>query len=245
MPAIAVLLTNNDPSDFAKRYVNDGDKVVNILRPLRPDWMYQVLAAKDGVLPASVYDFDAYVITGSPASVNDDSLPWLPGLFSFIQAAHAARRAMVGLCFGHQAIAKALGGQVAQSRNGWGLGAAVTHWHSPAPWMTPGRASTRLLAAHNEQVTLLPPGARCLGSSALCPVGAMQLGEHIFTTQFHPEMTRPFMDELLAFLQDKLDATTLAHARASLPDPIDADLFAIWMVRFFEHAWAQPSGSSA
>ncbi len=233
---IAVLLTNDDTSAFAAHFPNDGQKVVQLLQPLRPGWIFEVVPVKDGVLPASAQAFDGYVITGSPASVNDDSLPWVDRLLAFIREVHAARQPLIGLCFGHQAVARALGGQVARNAAGWGLGTAATHWAQPRAWMQPPRAATTLMAAHNEQVTRMPEGAECLGGSDFCPIGSMQIGQHIWTTQYHPEMPLVFMQALLGYLADKLDADTLARAHASLANAADVPLFGQWMVQFLEHA---------
>lgn len=233
---IAILLTNDDTSAFAERFPNDGHKVVQLLQPLRPAWRFEVVAVKDGVLPADPQAFDGYVITGSPASVNDDRLSWVGPLLAFIRALDAARQPLMGLCFGHQAVARALGGQVARNVAGWGLGTAPTHWQQARPWMMPAQSTTTLMAAHNEQVTRMPGGAECLGGSDFCPIGSMQIGQHIWTTQYHPEMPLVFMQALLGYLADKLDAATLARAHASLSQADDAPLFGQWMVQFFEHA---------
>jgi GMP synthase-like glutamine amidotransferase len=233
---IAVLLTNDDTSAFAARFPNDGQKVVQLLQPLRPDWAFEVVPVKDGVLPERPEVFDGYVITGSPASVNDDRLPWVGQLLAFIRALHAAHQPLIGLCFGHQAVARALGGQVARNVAGWGLGTAPTHWPSARAWMQPARSTTTLMAAHNEQVTRMPEGAECLGGSDFCPIGSMQIGQRIWTTQYHPEMPKVFMQALLEHLTDKLDAPTLKQAHASLAHDADAALFGQWMVQFFEHA---------
>ena len=238
-PRIAVLLTNADDSAFAKAYPNDGQKVIELLRPQRPNWAFEVVMAKDNQWPQAPQSFDAYVITGSPASVNDEGLPWLAPLLDWIRRLHAARLPTVGLCFGHQAIAKALGGHVAPHLGGWGLGLGDTHWHSPAPWMQPLQAHTRLMAAHNEQVVQMPAEAACMGSSSFCPVAAMRIGEHVFTTQFHPEMSRTFMNDLLDFLRPQLSPEVWARAQHSLQASDDAPLFAQWMLQFMEHAWEQ------
>lgn len=239
-PRIAVLLTNDDTSAFAARFPNDGQKVVHLLQPLRRDWTFEVLPVKDGVLPASPEAFDGYVITGSPASVNDDSLPWVGPLLDFIRAVDAARQPLIGLCFGHQAVAKALGGEVARHSAGWGLGTAPTHWTTTPAWMQPSQATTTLMAAHNEQVIRMPEGAVCLGGSEFCPIGSMQIGQHIWTTQFHPEMPLVFMQALLGYLADKLDADTMARAHTSLNNAADVPLFGQWMAQFFEHAMKNP-----
>ncbi len=233
---IAVLLTNDDTSAFAAHFPNDGQKVVQQLQPLRPNWAFEVLPVKDGVLPSAPDAFDGYVITGSPASVNDDRLPWVGPLLDFIRAVDAARQPLIGLCFGHQAVARALGGQVARNPAGWGLGTAPTHWPAARPWMQPAQSTTTLMAAHNEQVTRMPEGAECLGGSDFCPIGSMQIGQHIWTTQYHPEMPLVFMQALLGFLADKLDADTMARAHASLANAADVPLFGQWMAQFFEHA---------
>lgn len=233
---IAVLLTNNDTSAFAAHFPNDGQKVVQLLQPLRPDWAFEVLPVKDSVLPSDPKDFDGYVITGSPASVNDDSLPWVGALLDFIRAVDAARQPLIGLCFGHQAVARALGGQVARNAAGWGLGTAPTHWQRTRPWMQPAQSTTTLMAAHNEQVTRMPEGAECLGGSDFSPIGSMQIGQHIWTTQYHPEMPQVFMQALLGYLDDKLDIDTMARAHGSLQQAADVPLFGQWMAQFIEHA---------
>jgi GMP synthase-like glutamine amidotransferase len=231
---IAVLLTNDDTSAFASHFPNDGQKVVQLLAPFRPEWQLEVVPVKVGVFPDRPQNFDGYVITGSPASVNDDSLPWVGALLEFIRAVDAARQPLIGLCFGHQAVARALGGQVARNPAGWGLGTAPTQWAHSRPWMQPAQAVSTLMAAHNEQVTRMPEGAICLGGSDFCPIGSMQIGQHIWTTQYHPEMPLAFMQALLGHLADKLDATTMDRAHASLATAADAPLFAQWMVQFFE-----------
>ncbi len=233
---LAVLLTNDDTSAFAARFPNDGQKVVQLLQPLRPDWSFHVLPVKDGVLPPGPLAFDAYVVTGSPASVNNDDLPWLAQLLDFIREVHAARQPLIGLCFGHQAVARALGGQVARHAAGWGLGTAATHWQHARPWMQPAQSTTTLMAAHNEQVIRMPEGAECLGGSDFCPISSMQIGQHIWTTQYHPEMPLVFMQALLGYLADKLDTNTMARAHASLQHAADVPLFGQWMAQFIEHA---------
>jgi GMP synthase-like glutamine amidotransferase len=232
---IRVLLTNADDSAFALAYPNDGLKVVHRLQALRPDWHFAVVDLPAGERLESLHGVDGVVITGSPASVNDAALPWVADLLRLIVALDAQRVPTIGLCFGHQAIAKALGGRVETHTGGWGLGLGLTHWHTPAAWMQPRVQSLWLMAAHQEQVTQMPPRARCLGSSGFCPVASMGIEDHIFTTQFHPEMSRPFMDELLVFLSDKLDPATLERARNSLQEHSETpDLFVQWMVRFLE-----------
>lgn len=241
MTSIAILLTNTDRSEFARRFPNDAQRVRHVLQSVRPDWDCVEVALRDGAPLPEAGAHDGYVITGSPASVNDTQWPWLLPLLDFIRLAHARRWPLIGLCFGHQAVAKALGGEVSRHPGGWGLGVAQTEWTVQPDWMDPPCPSMRLLAAHNDQVTRVPEGAKVISRSAFCEVGALQLGGHILTTQYHPEMPLAFMQGLLDQLVSRVDADTLAKARASLSQPVDAPVMARWMAQFFEQAWKTPS----
>jgi GMP synthase (glutamine-hydrolysing) len=107
--------------------------------------------------------------------------------------------------------------------------------------MLPPMNSTTLMAAHNEQVTKMPAQAVCLGGSDFCPFASMQVGENIWTTQYHPEMPLDFMQVLLEHLSGKLDSSTIEHARGSLSNIADASIFAQWMVNFIESRKANNS----
>jgi GMP synthase-like glutamine amidotransferase len=230
---IGILLTCVDPSEFAKRFPDDGEKFRRLLQPLRPDWEFVTVPVKDGVFPASPEEFDGYVITGSPVSVND-GLPWISELFSFIRALEAKRIPTFGACFGHQAVAKALGGRVEKSPIGWGLGAAETIYAEAAEWMRPMQEKITLYAAHQDQVTSLPKNAVLLGGSAFCPFESFRIGLHVFTTQYHPEMTPDFVDGLLVELESDLGEDAIRCARESAKSGAEGAAFARWIVNFLD-----------
>lgn len=231
--SIGILLTSNDTSDFAKGFEHDGVRFTQLLQPLRPDWRFETVPVKDDVFPAHPSDYDGYVISGSPASVCGDD-PWIAHLLDFIRRADALRIPMFGACFGHQAIALALGGEVRRADLGWGLGTSVTEFSDFAPWMKPQSQAVRLYSAHQEQVTRLPEGAQVLGGDAFCPVGSFRIGDHVFTTEYHPEMTPEFIHGLVDSLDGKLDAKTIGKAREALQHPAEGPLFARWIVQFLE-----------
>jgi GMP synthase-like glutamine amidotransferase len=231
--SIAILLTSNDTSDFARRFTHDGVRFTELLQPFRPDWRFETIPVKDDVFPADPSDYDGYVISGSPASVQGDD-PWIAHLLDFIRQADRRRIPMFGACFGHQALALALGGEVRRSEKGWSLGTAPTHFQRFAPWMEPRQESVRLYSAHQEQVTRLPDGAELLGGDAFCPIGAFRIGNHVFTTEYHPEMTPAFIHGLVDSLDGKLDAATIARARKALEHPAEGRLFGQWIVNFLD-----------
>lgn len=230
---IGILVTNTDESEFAASHPKDGEKFTALLKAQRTDWDYRVYAVKDGVFPGAVDECDGYVITGSPASVNG-SESWIDRLMEFIRALDRKRIPTVGTCFGHQAIAKALGGKVEKNAAGWGFGVSPTRFEMFESWMTPTRRTLNLYAAHIEQVTQLPQRAVVLGGSDFCPVSSFRVGDHFFTTQYHPEITPRFFDALTWELSDYLGEALCQEARAQAKVAVDGEFFAIWMVNFLE-----------
>jgi GMP synthase-like glutamine amidotransferase len=230
---IGILLTCVDDSEFASRFPDDGEKFRRLLQPLRPDWTFTTIAVKDNIFPEHVSDYDGYIITGSPKSVHGDE-PWIARLLAFIRTASASSAHLFGACFGHQAIALALGGTVEKSTKGWGLGTHKTHYTDMAEWMVPAQQDMTLFAAHEDQVTKLPEGATLLGGDAFCPIGAYRIGNNIFATEYHPEMTKDFVAGLLDELEGDLDDATIARARNSLSVEAEGQVFAQWIVKFFD-----------
>ncbi len=232
---IAILMTNTDESEFSRQHPKDGEKFTALLHLVRPDWQTQVFAVKDGVFPESLDRFDGVMITGSPASVHDTD-PWVGRLLDLIRDIVAKGIPLFGACFGHQAIALALGGKVEKNPGGWVFGRTETELTDPAPWMQDLPGKTGLYAAHVEQVTELPEGARILSGNSDCAAGAFAIGNQVYTTQYHPEMTPGFIAALTEDMQGKLPEDVLDKARASLSAPADTKAFAESLARFFEQA---------
>ena len=232
---IAILNNNTDTSAFAQRFPDDGQKVAAGLRAQRPDWQYEVWHARDDALPPDPDVYQGWVLTGSVASVHDDA-PWMRRLGALVRHLHHRQVPLVGLCFGHQMVAHALGGQVGASPGGWRIGTAPTHYHPAAcaalPWMQPAQASITLFAAHQEQVLQPPPGAKVLGGDDFAPSAALRIGQHIFTTQYHPELSRDFMLALLDEHATLWPAPLVAQARQQVQQPVDATLFMRWAAQF-------------
>lgn len=236
MPRLAVLTTFEGDLPFAARHPNDGAKVAAALQPLRPAWSFDTWPVSQGQWPEDVLAYDGVVITGSPASVNDDSA-WIRRLEQAVRDLHARRRPMLGICFGHQVIATALGGRVGKQPSGLRVGTATSRMHRHAPWMEPPQPQVTLYAAQEEQVVTLPPGAELLGGDETCPVTFYSIGRHVFATQCHPEFFPAFMQDVLEVLADHMTPEAQARGREQLQGPVDTDLMRSWIVRFFEQAF--------
>jgi GMP synthase-like glutamine amidotransferase len=232
---IAVLMTNTDESEFAQRHPKDGEKFAAMIRSVRPDWRVSVFAVKDRVFPPEGARFDGWLITGSPASVHDGA-PWIDRLKALIRQLDADRQPTFGACFGHQAIAEALGGRVGENPGGWVFGLTETEMEG---------APIRLYGSHIQQVLELPPEARVTGGNADCPIGSFAVGDHILTTQYHPEMSHDFITALVEEYADDLPLKVTQAARRSLVEGrADSARIAERIALFFEEAQASAARRS-
>jgi len=219
-------MTNTDETPFADRHPRDGEKFRTLLNEIRPDWTFEVFSVKDGVFPDDQSSFDGFVITGSPASVRDGA-PWIDQLAQLIREITTKQVPVFGACFGHQAIAAALGGEVDYNPDGWVLGTVETT-------LTETNRPLRMYAAHKEQVTALPRGARVVATTRGCPIAGFAIGTQVLTTQYHPEMTDDFIAALLDEMSKDMPDHIIGPARASLADPADRNAAARQIVAFFE-----------
>ena len=229
---IAVLDANTDDSAFAARHPDEGAKFRAILQKVRPDWRIDGVMVKHGEFPSDPAAHDGYIVSGSPSSVND-SLPWIDPLAALIRDAVAQGVPVYGACFGHQMVARALGGRVGANPGGWVFGRVETELTSP--WDGADHHLS-LYAAHNEQVLELPPGAQVTGRSPDCALAGFAIGRHVWTTQYHPEMSPEFVQDLVAEYGPKLPADVAARARASLDRVADEHRIATLIAEFFETA---------
>ena len=234
---LAVLMTNTDESDFAQGFPKDGEKFAQLIHMVRPSWSVTSYAVKDGVFPDDLNQYDGVMITGSPASVHETD-PWVGQLLAQIRAIYAAKTPMFGACFGHQAIALALGGKVDQNPEGWVFGLTQANIVAKAEWMHGLPDTFGQYGAHIEQVTELPADAQVISSTPTCPVAGFRIADLVYTTQNHPEMTDEFIAALVAEYAPKLPADIAKSAKASLSGQADNLAYAETIARFFENASA-------
>jgi GMP synthase-like glutamine amidotransferase len=233
---LALLVTNTDDSAFAAAHPRDAEKFAALIALVRPGWQVTAFDLPKGQFPPDDCGFGGWMIGGSPASVRDDA-PWIARLMDLIRHLVARKAPIFAACFGHQAVALALGGQVDRNPGGWMLGLARMTMR-PNPWIAPGPVLQ--YAAHLEQVTHLPDGARMLATSDHCKVASFAIGDHVLTTQYHPEMTHGFITALVDEIAAKLPPDVIRSAKASLGQQADSAAFAESIARFFEGASPAP-----
>lgn len=175
---------------------------------------------------------DAYLVTGSPASAYEDEA-WIDRLKHFIRDVREAGVPLVGICFGHQIIAEALGGRVAKSEVGWQAGLYEFEVIQPTSFMDNSPINLKLYHLNQDQVIDLPPDAVRLGTSTTCNNMMYMVGDTVFSIQGHPEMMLPTLKHYVGVLEDTLTSDEIAYARASIEsDKPDKQIVAGWILNF-------------
>ncbi|MFQ3355936.1 MAG: GMP synthase-like glutamine amidotransferase [Paracoccaceae bacterium] len=234
---LAILVTNTDVSKFSESRPKDGEKFTLLIQSVRPSWLCSIFSVKDNVFPKELNKFDGFIITGSPASVHDIS-PWISKLMNLIREIHKANKPMFGSCFGHQAIALALGGSVGQNPSGWSHGLIENKMTAVLPWahVPP---TYKLYGSHIEQVTKLPIIAKPVVTSEGCEVAGYIIERNVFTTQHHPEMSHEFITDLVEECAQYVGFDATSKARKSLEKYADGKMFSELIVLFFEWSLKQ------
>ena len=182
--------------------------------------------------PDSVRAADGWLITGSRHGAYEDH-PFIPPLEVFIRDALAADVPVVGICFGHQIMAQAMGGRVEQFSGGWSVGLTEYDFQG---------APLALNAWHRDQVVAAPPGADVIAGNDFCPIAGLsyRTGPGL-SVQAHPEFDAGFVDGLMRTRGPGLvPDDRLAAARGRLDQPADQPILASRIAAFFR-ANAQPA----
>lgn len=201
-----------------------------------PDFFETLLAGKGltfrrwavlrNEFPGDVHDCDGWLITGSRFGAYEDHA-WIPPLEAFIGKAYSEHVPVVGICFGHQIIAQAMGGKVEKYKGGWSVG--------PTEYDFGDRTYT-LNAWHQDQVTVKPEGAEVLASTNFCANAALLYDDRIFTVQPHPEFRNEFVEGLIKFRGPGLvPDPILAEATSRLGTATDSPAMADRIADFFLH----------
>ena len=168
--------------------------------------IFKVFRALDGELPEHPAADELYLITGSNNAAYD-TLPWILDLQDWIRKAAILQVPMVGICFGHQVIAQALGGRVERYAGGWGVGIREMEVLDADLLPFFPDKKMRLIVNHHDQVMELPEGAIHLATSDFCRYEGFRIGHHILTFQGHPEFTVDYERHLiLNHAEDEDDA---------------------------------------
>ena len=240
---LGILKTDEVRPEWVPEFGEYPDMFIALLGQVDPDLEFQVYDVEKGEYPADIDEVDAYLITGSKSSVYDDK-PWIATLIEFVQELDRRRKKLVGICFGHQLVAQALGGKTGKSPKGWGVGLHTHRFNTLPSWHDQEAPELDILVSHQDQVLVNAEGAQVLASSDFCENAVCQIGEHILTFQGHPEFIPAYSKEIMAFRREMIGEKVYSNGMTSLVVEPQGERVARWILNFLRQPaedWSQHS----
>jgi len=228
---LGILKTDAVRPEWVARYGEYPDMFMALLQQADPQMEFVTYDVEEGEYPADIDEVDAYLITGSKSSVYEDKA-WIARLMEFVRELHARRKKLVGICFGHQLIAHALGGRTEKSAKGWGVGLHTHTFIATPDWHDGGDPELNILVSHQDQVMQPAPGSRVLAGSAFCENAATQTGDHILTFQGHPEFLPGYAREIMEYRREIIGEQTYLDGMDSLRGKSQGLRVARWIRKF-------------
>lgn len=200
------------------------------------DFAFETVPVFDGAPMPDAASLDGIVITGSAAGVYEDHA-WLEPLRGFIRNAYDLRTPMLGVCFGHQIMADALGGDVRKSEKGWGLGRHVYGVRQRPAFMTGAPDLLAVACSHQDQVIVPPAEAEVILASDFTPnAGLAYRNGAALSFQPHPEFDDDYTLALAELRRGKAPDAVVDAAIASVERKSDSADVARYIGAFFEKA---------
>ncbi|HYD30732.1 MAG TPA: gamma-glutamyl-gamma-aminobutyrate hydrolase family protein [Azospirillaceae bacterium] len=236
---IGILETGRPPAELRDRHGSYAEMLSRLIGAADARFSFTVFSVLDDVFPDAPEFCDGWLITGSKHGVYED-LPWMRRLKTFLRDAVAAKVPVVGICFGHQILAEALGGRVEKAAQGWGVGPHTYRLAAKPAWMDGAPDTFCINAMHQDQVVVLPEGAAVIARSEFCPYAVLAYGNTAISFQAHPEFDAAFERDLLELRQSGVvpdDRAEPALAALEAPGAVkDAALVGCWIAHFFRQA---------
>lgn len=230
---LGILQTDSVLPQFRDHYGDYPDMFQSLFLRAAPSLSFAVFNVVAGHYPDQVHECDAYVITGSKASVYDNET-WIKTLGDYTKELNRHNKKLVAVCFGHQLIAEVFGGKTEKSPKGWGVGVHTINVVADKTWLQPHKQTLNVVVSHQDQVTRLPDDAELIATSDFCEYSMFQLGENIITIQGHPEFSKDYSRNMMQYRAEKIGEKKLNNGIESLNKPVDDLLLSQYLLAFLK-----------
>ncbi|MCF6302333.1 MAG: type 1 glutamine amidotransferase [Devosiaceae bacterium] len=231
---LSILLAGENPDQLRGEFGQYADKFKNMFSGGKEKFTFQTIAIHAGETIPSIGDLEGVIVTGSAYGAYD-SPPWMEPLRAFIRAAYAENLPMLGICFGHQIIADALGGKVIKSEKGWSIGRHVYRLNDCPECFLHGPSELAIAASHQDQVVVAPKQAKTFLSSDFTPnAGLIYQNGVTISLQPHPEFEIAYSKAICNLRRNNpLDSKSVDIAVSGLDLPLDNQRVASALSAFF------------
>tara|TARA_B100000530_G_scaffold210376_1_gene134672 strand:+ start:4384 stop:5085 length:702 start_codon:yes stop_codon:yes gene_type:complete len=230
---IGILNSDTVQIDGAAEFGQYPEMFSKVFWTLDPNIQFKTYEVQYNDYPQDLNECDAYLITGSKASCYDN-VQWIHALKEFIKALHKNKKKLIGVCFGHQIIAEALGGSVRKSPSGWHAGVDSISLNNDALEYGDQGKKYNLVFSHQDEVKRLPRNATLIAESASCPIGMFLIENHIFCTQGHIELDKKFARMIYDFRKKQIGDSKHQHACETLEMQTDEHEVAKSLLEFIK-----------
>ncbi|XP_009360006.1 gamma-glutamyl peptidase 5-like [Pyrus x bretschneideri] len=221
----ALLLAASDSEYVKKVYGGYFNVFVAAFGEEGERWdLYRVV---DGEFPDmdDLQSYDGFVISGSPYDAYGNDY-WIIKLCFLLQTLDAMEKKVLGICFGHQVLCRALGGKVGKAYTGWDIGLRkVKLVKELAPFSflndlddVPLPLALSIIECHQDEVWEVPLGAEVIGYSDKTGVEMFTIGGHVLGIQGHPEYSKDILSNLIdrLFNSNCIEKGFAENARSAL-----------------------------
>ncbi|XP_077216731.1 gamma-glutamyl peptidase 3-like [Tasmannia lanceolata] len=210
----AVLKTGNATPYTERSYGGYAKMLENLLKDEGERWEIFSVIDGDFCFEPHINSFDGFVITGSSSDAHADS-DWILRLSGILRLLHHNKKKVLGICFGHQILARALGGKTGRAEVGWELGVKSLRVDNKMVSKLYGfelTSSLNAIESHRDQVSCVPPGGVVLASSDKTEIEMFSLGDHVLGIQGHPEFSK---DVILDIIDGRLSTNVISAETAN------------------------------
>jgi GMP synthase-like glutamine amidotransferase len=233
---IALLQCDHVVEELQPAHGDIPDLFKNLFARVAPEVFLSVFDVTQGEYPdlSAAEPYDGFISSGARYSVYDSD-PWILRFKEFVRELYDHNRKFVGICFGHQMMAEALGGKCEKSDQGWGVGIKEVKIHQKRSWMQPELDSYRMIVSHADQVLEIPENGEILGGNFHCPCSIYTVGGNFLGIQAHPEFTPAFEKDIMDIRQDRIGQQAIDAAIPTLNEKTDEAVVTRWIVQFIRN----------